>query len=405
MSKIIVTNFLIIFILSCHDVPTKKIETPKSRKCNCGKIENIKDFKNGITLINAGDCYYYVDEFANLIFNDTFYSADQFRGIHATVQFCENDSVKYSIIDTSGKITLNIYKDYELLYVEEEGNYIKFDVKDRDQSTLTGIMSLDGEIIIPPQRYLIPIYRNMAMQDVSNGVVVYDLNTGKRLSDFAGYPGKASEGFGVIMNDRHCFIIDSNGQEVFERYDFIANYSEGLVKVFDEGRVFFLDYTGELAIDFLYEYYGHDNRGFSDGLCSMSIEDESGEGKHGFINKKGKMVIPQIYDETYDFENGYARVVLNDTMRLIDKKGKLIVKSNYKSFRVLDKELYRVMVWNDVKKEWYYKIFDNTNTESNMVFTSISNSCNGRVVGAINDKLVSISLDSLKNNIKMFHKN
>lgn len=53
-------------------------------------------------------------------------------------------------------------------------------------------------------------------------------------------------------------------------------------------------------------------------------------GKWGFVNEKGKLVIPIEFDGVDSFDDGVCRVVNNNLYGLIDKKGKFIVPYKYK---------------------------------------------------------------------------
>ena len=57
----------------------------------------------------------------------------------------------------------------------------------------------------------------------------------------------------------------------------------------------------------------------------------SKDGKWGLLDNKGKALTEFIYQGAYDFSNGYARVMLNDKVGVVDKTGKLILPAEYKS--------------------------------------------------------------------------
>jgi len=52
-------------------------------------------------------------------------------------------------------------------------------------------------------------------------------------------------------------------------------------------------------------------------------------GKYGFVDQKGKEIVPPKYDHTWKFIGGYAAVKLNDKYGFIDQKGKLVVPLIY----------------------------------------------------------------------------
>ncbi len=68
------------------------------------------------------------------------------------------------------------------------------------------------------------------------------------------------------------------------------------------------------------------------GLICIKVRkeiDDNTKYYYGYINTDGKMVIPAIYEEAKDFENGIAPVKLNGKWGIIDKSGKTVVQFKY----------------------------------------------------------------------------
>jgi len=63
---------------------------------------------------------------------------------------------------------------------------------------------------------------------------------------------------------------------------------------------------------------------FSEGLAVVMLN-----GKWGYINKSGKIVIEPKYDYTTSFSEGLARVELNGKWGFIDKSGKVVIEPKY----------------------------------------------------------------------------
>ena len=57
----------------------------------------------------------------------------------------------------------------------------------------------------------------------------------------------------------------------------------------------------------------------------------SKDGKWGLLDNKGKALSEFIYQGAYEFKNGYAVVMLNDKVGVVNKAGKLIVPIEYKT--------------------------------------------------------------------------
>mgnify|MGYP000294771211 FL=1 len=106
-----------------------------------------------------------------------------------------------------------------------------------------------------------------------------------------------------------------------ETYEWISNPNNGsgLGQVERNGKYGFINKKGKLVIPLMYE----DAIGFASGYCAVQV----GE-KWGYINEKNELVIPAIYDWAGDFYNGEAIVINNTkeyTLKLTDN-GEITVK-------------------------------------------------------------------------------
>ena len=111
------------------------------------------------------------------------------------------------------------------------------------------------------------------------------------------------------------------------KYDIFANggdFSEGLASVSLNGKHGFIDKTGKAVIPFKYDATGS----FSEGLASVCRN-----GKWGVIDKTGKEIVPCKYDYVEDFSEGLARVEVNDQgvwmSGYINKTGKEVIPCRY----------------------------------------------------------------------------
>ena len=62
-----------------------------------------------------------------------------------------------------------------------------------------------------------------------------------------------------------------------------------------------------------------DVQSFNEGLAEVSVEDEQGIGKRGFIDKTGKEAVPPIYDGVRLFSENIAAVNLQGKWGFIGK--------------------------------------------------------------------------------------
>ncbi len=133
----------------------------------------------------------------------------------------------------------------------------------------------------------------------------------------------------VYLNGKYGYINKYNREVVPIKFRYINEFHEGLAPYTNEsGKRGFLDTLGNIIVPAKYDYCGH----FSEGLAMVgSFSDVRGYVRMGFINKSGKEVISQKYKGVMwtQFSNGRALVFKNNKWGYIDLKGKLVVPQEY----------------------------------------------------------------------------
>ncbi len=115
---------------------------------------------------------------------------------------------------------------------------------------------------------------------------------------------------------------DKSGKIVIPyKYDDAEPFYKGIAKVSKDRRQFYIDKKGK-------ECFDKDKQSEYDERSSLSKKiNESGlikvenNGKYGWKNEKGDIVIPIQYDMAMDFDEGLAMVTLNDVVGFVDKYG------------------------------------------------------------------------------------
>lgn len=136
------------------------------------------------------------------------------------------------------------------------------------------------------------------------------------------------DGLALVHQGEKQFFINKEGKEAFPyNYDTGLNFSEGLALVWKDRKCGYIDTKGNEVIALTDKYYGSS---FHDGLAAVRND----EGKYGFIDKKGELVIPMSFDtdeggEASEFHEGYAVVCKNEKYGYIDKSGKEVIPCNY----------------------------------------------------------------------------
>lgn len=101
-------------------------------------------------------------------------------------------------------------------------------------------------------------------------------------------------------------------------------FHEGVISYQENGKFGFKNQNGEVVIPAKYGAVGC----FSEGLVSVTIN-----GKDGYINHAGELVIPTIYDFTNYFSQGLAVACKDGKFGYIDKQGNTVIDFIYDDAR------------------------------------------------------------------------
>ena len=139
--------------------------------------------------------------------------------------------------------------------------------------------------------------------------------------------GFSKHGIAAVVDDSGWVYINKKGDKIV-RPHVLDNgpdyFSFGLARFELKNKYGFFDKKGDVVIKPQFDYA----RPFADSkaaVCKGCQFNENGEhleisnGKWGFINLKGKLIIPYIYDEVGDFKNGYADVKENGKLVIIKR--------------------------------------------------------------------------------------
>lgn len=127
---------------------------------------------------------------------------------------------------------------------------------------------------------------------------------------------------GTIVHDEYAYI-NKRGQIVFRILSEAEseNFSDGLLKITretknDEPDSSYMDTDGKVIADGFIR-----GKRFSEGLAQIGKY-----GKIGFIDKTGKLAIPQVFSDALCFREGLAPVMINKGFGFIDRTGKIVIE-------------------------------------------------------------------------------
>jgi hypothetical protein len=135
-------------------------------------------------------------------------------------------------------------------------------------------------------------------------------------------------GLAIVRSGDQSGVIDSKGYFIVKpKYDTIQPFSEGRAIVNDRQGTKVIDESGKEITEKAYSVIIPD---YKEGRVAAAIEDEHGQYEYGYLNKRGKEVIPLIYVSTSDFKDGKAIVKTKEgTFQLIDLTGKVLKSFPY----------------------------------------------------------------------------
>lgn len=99
-----------------------------------------------------------------------------------------------------------------------------------------------------------------------------------------------------------------------------GNFHNGISVIHKNGKYGFINYKGKEVVPCIYDHAGY----LSEGLIAMSKN-----GKSGFIDKNGKTIIPFNYTDTHKFSEGLAAVEKNGFTGYINKEGIFVIPPKY----------------------------------------------------------------------------
>lgn len=293
--------------------------------------EPVKGFKNGIAIVSSNKKYGIINNLGNLICECKYRYIPDFRENRAIVCF----NYSYGVIDASGKILIeSIYDDIYfngnifILYLDGkcgvsdlDGNMVQPFVFEAVSGFSEGyariykdykygFIDINGKLVIDCIYYKLEIMGNNLDEDFDKGFALVWTNTTPSKRGYIDYTGK-------------WFDENPNG------------LSEGLLKLFKSQTDSFSDSKMEIAV-------GYDNvRDLRNNELREGFYRVSLNGKFGFVNEEGVLVIECIYEGAASFYDGVAWVRLHGKWGVIDKNGNVIIDFIYQIHKALEWQGFR----------------------------------------------------------------
>jgi hypothetical protein len=298
---------------------------------------------------------------------------------------------KYGFIDHAGKIIIQpqyiwaedfwhrlgtVYVCGQYVSIDSSGNLLPLRVaipghlEPRQEGKKVGFVNADGRFEISPTfDDALPFSDGFAAVQIGDLWGFVDA-TGRQVIhpqfDAAYY---FNQGVATAELKSTPVLIDTSGKVLASGYRFVRSVSNGLVPASRDGKAGYLDLRGQVAIPFLYE----DADSFSGELAAVKKE-----GKWGYLGQDGQTVIPFEFDEAGPFSNGLAPVKVGARSGFINKTGRFSFELPFRQapgFLAGDEESGLFIAETDVSRFWTVDDkFGYVNTSGRVIWGPITGS-------------------------------
>lgn len=271
-------------------------------------------FHDGLAAVCSGDKWGYVDAAGNIVIDFKYSAAWPFSGGYA---FALSDVGAYVCIDRTGETKFVLTCNG--VYPFSEG-FARF-----TRDGLYGVVDTAGTIVSDPQW--------TAARDMKGGFMAVKNENGwgyikpdgtiavscqyDEAEDYSG-------GLAYVKKGENGYIIDLEGGAYL--YGVASGLHDGLIKTFNGESYGFIDKTGNVIVDNIYDAAGDP----ADSRIPVCVD-----GLWGYMDYTGTMIIEPRWTNAWSFVDGVARVYSEGYYGFIDTMGNLVTSQTYEDARDL----------------------------------------------------------------------
>ena len=322
-------------------------------------FDEADDFGSGVARVKKDGKWGYVDTGGNIVIDIVFDHIDRWN---KDLILVKKDN-KYGYIDKKGRYVVKPIYDDAVPFKDGVGIVLnennRIAIFDKNGDMIMPFSDFAGDCVIEISQGLIPVRIPMpiASSEYVDWKYGYIDKNGNVVIDFqftcAGDFSEAGIAWVQVEEDGKYGAIDKSGKLVIPCiYDNYRYFHKYFAEVKRNGKWCVIDKKGNVVLttnetdcspdEIVEEGYYAAKKGSKFGLwdcfkrkfvseCNFdfisNLDREwpviaSKNGKHGYIDKSGKVVIDFIYDKAFPFDNGTAKVVKNGKGMLIDTEGR-----------------------------------------------------------------------------------
>ncbi len=291
-----------------------------------------------------------------------------------------NNDKKYGLIDTLGRVTVNLRYD-ELGGFSEDRLAVK-------RNGLWGYVNEEGLEVIPCRfKFVKNFHNNLAAVKLGNKWGMINKQGDVVINFQYTRLGNLKNGLAWVYTPKGSGYIDANNNFIIDpKFDKAFDFDSGVARVVVNGKYGLIDASGKYILNpqfsFISDFDENDlavvqignskirykliNRSgkivtnkafkkigpFSEGMAAVKFRD-----RYGFINTNGKLVVSAIYSKVSAFNEGRAVVQKEGLCGYINKEGKEIIAREFS--KCLDFEDGKAVVYKGYKKGGLIDLYGN----------------------------------------------
>lgn len=281
------------------------------------EYERARTFSEGMAAVHIGGKWGFINKTGELVVKPSFYSLSD----GSEMRFSENLAAityasapdpsyryKYGYIDKRGELVIK--PQFGIAHPFSGGlAAISFEERGKSPNPKYGYINKEGKVIIPPQFIVAKSFsEGLAMVQVSKGT-----------AEKVGY---------IDASGR--MVIPPQFDDVYDRVSGLADlrepsywqsgkerdFAEGVAAVKIDGKWGYVDKSGKIVISPQFVYAGQ----FKSGLAAVALK-KFDKRIYGFIKKDGQFAILPQYDSVHEFKNDLAAIFFRDSSGETSKWG------------------------------------------------------------------------------------